>query len=31
MLRTKVPENDAEIAIGSAKAMFAVFGSWMKQ
>jgi heme oxygenase (biliverdin-IX-beta and delta-forming) len=31
MLRMKVPESDAEIAIGSAKAMFAVFGSWMKQ
>jgi heme oxygenase (biliverdin-IX-beta and delta-forming) len=31
MLRTKVPEDKSEIAIRSAKAMFAVFGSWMLQ
>ena len=31
MLRTKVLDSDAEIAIDSAKAMFSVFGSWMRQ
>jgi heme oxygenase len=30
MLRTRVPDCDTEIAINSAKAMFATFGSWMR-
>jgi heme oxygenase (biliverdin-IX-beta and delta-forming) len=31
MLRTAIPDCDAAIAIDSAKAMFAAFGSWMRQ
>jgi len=29
-LRTKVPDNEADTVIAAAKAMFGVFGSWMR-
>ena len=31
MLKTRVPDSDTEAVVLSAKAMFAVFGSWMQK